>query len=186
MIFLGIDPGTSGAIVRMAFDGTRFEIRWAAPFPRHMVKTKEQLDLGELHRRIANYCDLPATTAYVEKVGAMPGQGTSSMFSFGRAVGMVEALLVAHCYVIEYVAPAWWKKRYGLGDDKKESLAAACRLWPADAHLFRSVRGERTQAEAIAIAEAALIGRAGAERELARIGKNFSEPVLQDAASSVG
>ena len=34
-------------------------------------------------------------SAIIEKVGAMPGQGVSSMFQFGRSVGMVEGVLAA-------------------------------------------------------------------------------------------
>jgi len=37
----------------------------------------------------------PIGHAWIERVGAMPSQGVTSMFSFGRSVGQVEGLLPA-------------------------------------------------------------------------------------------
>jgi crossover junction endodeoxyribonuclease RuvC len=46
------------------------------------------------------------TTATVERVGSMPGQGVSSSFKFGRAVGVIDGVLGAAACPVMYVAPA--------------------------------------------------------------------------------
>jgi len=62
-----------------------------------------------LHTR-AKFC----TAAYVESVHAFPGQGVSSMFTFGQCYGSIlTALTLAECS-IETVQPQAWQRRCGL------------------------------------------------------------------------
>ncbi len=165
----------------LLFRDDRFEVLHASPFLTLQVSragsVKSEIDLDALRQAIA--ATHPDAAIYVEKVGAMPGQGVSSMFQFGRTLGQLEGMLAAFQRAFETVRPQDWKKRFGLGKDdddsksKKESMAAAARQWPTKAHLFRAERGVRTQEQAIACAEAALIGVAGHERALARLGRFF-------------
>ena len=166
MNILGIDPGNSGALAVLRCEGDQIDLVSVHSFPRLRRKVsgsaKEEIDLAGLCVLLRGLIDAKLT-AYLERVGAMPGQGVSSMFTFGRAVGQVEALLVALGCPTQYVTPRIWKSRFSLTAEKDESLRVAKLLWPAQAYLF-DLGNKR---DSIAVAEAALIGRYGAERELA-------------------
>jgi crossover junction endodeoxyribonuclease RuvC len=87
--------------------------------------------------------------AVVERVGAMPGQGVTSMFSFGLACGIVHGALGALEVPMELVTPQQWKQEMHVGRDNarqraSQLLPAGSRLWPLVKHDGR--------------AEAALIG----------------------------
>jgi crossover junction endodeoxyribonuclease RuvC len=60
-----------------------------------------------------------------EWVHAMPRQGVTSAFSFGRSTGAVEALGLFWAGRAEWVSPQVWKKHYGLSKDKQASLDLA-------------------------------------------------------------
>ena len=69
-------------------------------------------------------------TACVEKVGAMPGQGVTSMFNFGKNVGYIEGVLETLGIPYQLVPPQKWKKEFSLGSDKKQSIEVCKRLFP--------------------------------------------------------
>ena len=89
--YLGIDPGKSGA--------------WA------IIE-----DVGEVHSvglyedRAAIDKELPIKLACLEKVHAMPGQGTVSMFTFGETFGIWQGILEALHIPFEMVTPGKWQK----------------------------------------------------------------------------
>ena len=66
----------------------------------------------------------------VEKVGAMPGQGVTSMFHFGKSAGFIEGVLMACNLSFQLVPPQRWKKEFSLGSDKQQSIDACQRLFP--------------------------------------------------------
>lgn len=68
--------------------------------------------------------------ACVEQVHAMPKQGVSSTFAFGKAAGFVEGVLTAHRIPFQLVPPQKWKKEYSLGNDKNQSIAVCKKLFP--------------------------------------------------------
>jgi crossover junction endodeoxyribonuclease RuvC len=84
MFALGIDPGLSGAIALLR-NGEYAEV-WDMPTMGRGSGSKQQINAAEV-ARILREC--PPCTAYMELVGAMPGQGVSSMFNFGKAAGAV-------------------------------------------------------------------------------------------------
>ena len=53
--------------------------------------------------------------AFLEKVHAMPGQGVTSMFTFGRNLGFLRGLLVGYGLPFEDVPPQTWQKGVGVG-----------------------------------------------------------------------
>ena len=87
--------------------------------------------------------------AIIEKVHAMPRQGVTSSFQFGRSFGGIESLCYIFAKRVDYVAPAIWKKSLGLGSSKKESLDLA-RLKFGDSDLWNVKSND-------GIAEAALL-----------------------------
>jgi crossover junction endodeoxyribonuclease RuvC len=145
---IGIDPGASGAIVIM--EGVAL-IEWAA-MPTVKVGTQTRVNAAAL---AAMLLDFDAGHAYVEQVGAMPGQGTASMFSFGHAAGVVAGVLGAMSITTTMVTPQAWKKRAGLsGTDKDAARSRAIQLWPSWRALDAKGKGQ-------ALADAALIARFG-------------------------
>ena len=61
----------------------------------------------------------------IEKVHAMPRQGVTSSFQFGRSFGSLETLAYLLSRRVDYVAPVVWKKYLGVGSSKKDSLDMA-------------------------------------------------------------
>ena len=61
----------------------------------------------------------------IEKVHAMPRQGVTSSFQFGRSFGSLETLAYLLSKRVDYVAPVVWKKYLGVGSSKKDSLDMA-------------------------------------------------------------
>lgn len=93
----------------------------------------------------------------VEKVAARPGQGVSSMFSFGHSVGVVHGILGARGRDWTEVTPQAWKKKAGLiGSDKDASRLRAQGDWPEWGELKFKGKGQ-------AFADAAYIALGGIE-----------------------
>lgn len=139
--YIGIDPGKSGAMAIISTDGQ--------PFVR-IVPFDEQ-EYAEVLRFHHEYDTIGGCV--VERVSAMPGQGVSSMFSFGENYGFIQGLLTAYNIPYELVMPRVWKKEFGVTSDKNTSIAVAKRLFP-DTQLKRT---ERCKKEDDGIAEALLM-----------------------------
>jgi len=96
-------------------------------------------------------------SAIVEEVGARPGQGESSLFTFGLCVGTVLGAVSAHKVQIELVTPQKWKAASRLGGISKDASKDAARalateLWPEHKGVFRVKKNH-------GLAEAALMAR---------------------------
>lgn len=137
---LGIDPGLSGA--------------WALLFPDNSVTA------GDLPT-VAGEIDVPTLAkllraadiafAVVEDVHAMPGQGVSSTFKFGRAHGAVLGCLLTLEIPVHPVPPTRWKKHLRLSADKEASRALALRTWPASDCFGRKKDHGRAEAALLAL-----------------------------------
>lgn len=174
MRVLGIDPGLEGALVRVRHFEGLIGIENVLVMPTLETRRgKHVLDLHVIASTLRAWYEVGAV-AYIERVGARPGQGVTSMFTFGRGLGALEGMLVAIGYRIETVEPGVWKRRFKLSADKAESLLAAKRVFAESAHLFVPTRLVMNKKQAIGAAEAALIARLGLERELRLIGQGGS------------
>lgn len=140
MIYIGIDPGKKGALAAIDEGG-------------EYVKTWDSLLFLEYCRNI--YRTGKKAVACVEKVGAMPGQGVTSMFNFGKNVGYIEGVLETLGISYQLVPPQKWKKEFSLGSDKKQSIEVCKRLFP-DISLRRTDKcrtDDDGMAEALLMAE---------------------------------
>ena len=139
MRIISIDPGMSGAIA-LHVDGV---LESVADMPVVTVmrgKTqKRQVSAQGLATLII---DLKAEHAVIEKVAAMPGQGVSSMFSFGRSAGLVEGVLAALMIPITYVQPAVWTRAITRGVGKDASRHRAMELYPSHSAQFSRVKDD--------------------------------------------
>lgn len=148
-MIVGIDPGRSGALVLIKSMGGYID---HLNMPTIKVGTKSRVN-GAAVAAWLRKCDVDH--AYLEQVGAMPGQGTASMFTFGHAAGVVEGVLQGLSIPYTLVTPQAWKKSAGLiGSDKDASRSRAIQLFPELRALDAKAKGQ-------AIADALLIARHG-------------------------
>ena len=123
MLIMGIDPGNTGgiSIVETKIDALP-KIAYSLKMPVIQLYGKKIIDSQKIYNELSHF-DIDVTI--MEKVHAMPRQGVTSSFQFGRGFGGIEAL----CYIcsnrVDYVAPAVWKKHMGVGSSKKDSLDLA-------------------------------------------------------------
>ena len=133
--FIGIDPGQSGSVAVVFPSGNATWIK-----------------LDSTDHDIANWLrEIQANSVSVcriERVSAMPKQGVSSTFKFGRSFGFLQGLLVAFQIPFELVTPQKWQGFMSCrtAGDKNVSKAAAQRLFP-------SLKITHANADALLIAE---------------------------------
>lgn len=84
--------------------------------------------------------ELNPTHAVVEKVGAMPNQGVTSMFAFGRAAGIIEGALAALNVPVTYMTPQAWMKATQCGKGKDAIRHRCMELHPEHQQLFARVK----------------------------------------------
>lgn len=148
-VVLGIDPGCSGALVLVTEQGGYID---HLAMPTINVGTKSRVNGAAVAAWLRQY---GIAHAYLEQVGAMPGQGTASMFTFGHAAGVAEGILQGLNIPYTLVTPQAWKKSAGLiGSDKDAARSRAIQLYPELRALDAKAKGQ-------AIADALLIARFG-------------------------
>lgn len=130
MISIGIDPGLTGAI-GVLYNGN-FQHVWDIPT---MLKgggtVKLEVDPANFYRTLQACLDpQEAGEIALERVSAMPGQGSSSVFSFGDTYGCCRSVAAISGLPLYLVPPATWKKYFKLGREKEEARALAIRLFP--------------------------------------------------------
>jgi crossover junction endodeoxyribonuclease RuvC len=118
-MILGIDPGISGGWACIDHDGQL--LHWSRTPTLHL-RNKRIVDSRRLYEPLR---DLDLDHAIIEQVHAMPRQGVSSSFSFGRSTGAVEAVALIVAPTAHWVTPSVWKGALGLSSSKQASLDAA-------------------------------------------------------------
>lgn len=137
--YVGIDPGKSGAMAIITKEG----IIDIIPY-----------DIDKYILALQKYvCDYKYSI-YIEQVHAMPRQGVTSMFNFGKNYGMI--LGIMHGLDLRYteVTPQKWKNKMCVTKDKKSSIIKALEFYPK-ANLYRTSRCkvmDNNKAEALLIA----------------------------------
>lgn len=160
-LIIGIDIGASGALALITEAAELIEVA-DMPILRDGPASRPAVNGPLLAEIIGRW---RANRAFVEFVGARPGEGAVGAFAFGRSRGVCEGVLAALAVPATHIAPAAWKRLVGIppGRDGAKDAArseAICR-WPAKAALFARVKDDGR-------AEACLIAIAGLRREAAR------------------
>lgn len=116
---IGVDPGVNGGIAWISSDGKPCSVK--------MPETER--DILEAFRDIAK--EGPCT-ALLEQVHAMPGQGVTSMFTFGKGYGGLRMALLACDIPFIDVTPQKWQKALGClsRGDKNVTKSMAQQLFP--------------------------------------------------------
>ena len=149
MIILGIDPGLSGALA--LYDTSEQTVEVIDMPVLELVrngKKKGEVSAQALANLLAGR---GIKAAFLERVNAMPGQGVTSVFSFGRSTGIVEGILAAYDIPTTLVTPQAWQKAVGQRAGKDGSRERAMQLFPAQADLFQRKKDDgRSDAALIA------------------------------------
>jgi crossover junction endodeoxyribonuclease RuvC len=117
MISVGVDPGKNGGFAVLVDGRCACAKKWDdVAFIAAMQEVSSK--------------PVSAIRVCVEKVGAMPHQGVTSMFSFGKSAGFIEGVLQAYGIPYQLVPPYTWKKEFGLTSDKQKSVDVCRRLFP--------------------------------------------------------
>ncbi len=138
MNYIGIDPGKGGALAVITEENAL-----VFPFDR---KSYVNI-LGAMRGKQTKCC--------LERVGAMPGQGVTSMFSFGENFGFIQGVLEANGIPYELVTPQKWKREFGVTGDKNSAVSVCQRLFP-EVPLLRTPKSRKADdgmAEALLMAE---------------------------------
>lgn len=138
MIYIGVDPGKKGGYA--VIDGDAVDV-----FP---------WDDSSFIDNMADAMNCGTCVACVEKVGAHPGQGVTSMFSFGQSYGFILGVLAALGIGVQLVPPGTWKKEFSLiGKDKAASIEVCKRLFPG----VNLLPSEKCRKDSDGMAEALLL-----------------------------
>lgn len=162
MITIGIDPGQGGGLAIYDSEENRL-MCMAMPLKTATAKGRMTVHIQEackfMDEASAVYQRKLRDKGYifdcgvVENVSAMPKQGVSSSFNFGRSFGNVEALMAFYCHNIHYAAPAKWKKYFDLSPDKNDSITKATELFgPGCQDVFWPRKKDEGVAEAALLA----------------------------------
>ncbi len=151
MIVIGIDPGLNGAIATL--DTAFLAVKG---MPVHHItrnkKNKRDIDAVTLAGDLLVAVGPGPAHVFIEQVGAMPGQGVSSVFAFGKGYGIVIGIIAALRVPVTFVPPQTWKKALGVPAGKDGARARASQLFPEAAHHWPLAKHDG-HAEAALIAE---------------------------------
>jgi hypothetical protein len=151
MKIAAIDPGLSGAACILEQIGGAATMISVIDLPIAGEGAKRRLDAVTFASWLNSY---GPTHAFIENARAMPRQGVTSMFRYGRVAGAVEGVIAAQLIPLTLVEPATWKR---LNSSKEDCRARALQLLPSAAGELQRVKDHHR-------AEAILLGFYGLER----------------------
>lgn len=150
-LFIGIDPGLTGAV---ALIGEGYQEVYDTP--TLMNGKRYDYDVAAMAKILASIGDgngpsLQDYLVVIERAGAMPKQGVSSTFTFGKGFGIWLGIIAAFGLPHEVISPQRWKKAMVPGSgDKDAGRLVAIRLFPkAELHLKK----HHGRADALLLAE---------------------------------
>jgi crossover junction endodeoxyribonuclease RuvC len=171
MLYIGIDPGISGAIAALDLDS-----KSASFFDTPTVqiksgkKTKNQQDVYAMVSILRALVEGKDVMVVIEKVNAMPGMGkdgerqtigATSAFNFGMGYGQWLGILAALGIPHQTVHPKTWKNfmMQDMGKEKDASRVKAMQLFPWSA---KDLARKKDHGRADALLMAAWAAKVGA------------------------
>ena len=128
-VYVGIDPGFTGAIGWIDEDGEHVGVE---DLPVIKIKKLRQFDLHGLNGMIYKMSRKELAAVGLENPTTRPGEGAERCKRFGEGIGMLKALLTAHQIGYECVSPNLWTGRLGIpgksDDGGKEHNRAGAQL----------------------------------------------------------
>lgn len=155
MVILGIDPGLGGALAVISRVGTTTRLVEAIDTPTEGEDARREVSASVLNFIQQHRPDV----AYIERAQAMPGDGGSSAFIYGKAYGAVRMAVRGCLVMLVTIEVRAWKTALDLPSRprseyrqaKEDSRQKALQLFPEGAERFRRV-GDHGRAEAALIA----------------------------------
>jgi crossover junction endodeoxyribonuclease RuvC len=174
MIYIGIDPGVTGAVAALDGAGRIISLQdtptileksgkhthrvYAEPGMASLLEGILRSDsmtckgCGSVYRtHLANQ-----VFVMIENVHSMPKQGVASSFSFGVGYGVWRGIIAALGLPCMRVEPKVWKKAMGISSAKGKAVSKALKLFPR-AELGHAFRGRMIysdgRAEALLLAQ---------------------------------
>jgi hypothetical protein len=147
---LGIDPGVNGGLAVIEItNGAALTLVTAIDVPAIGTGAKQTVDVIALQEFLLHFSP---THCYFERAQAMPRQGASSGFLYGRNVGALESVVSCCAIPLTRVEPVKWKRAFHLAaKDKEGARQRALQLFPA-AHAMLARKKDHGRAEAALIA----------------------------------
>jgi len=121
MIYIGIDPGKGGGLaflregIHTSVKLLRFSEIGVAPMP------DTETDIAEL---LEEWVVDEECCAVLEQVNAMPKQGVTSSFNFGRNYGFIRGCLISFGVPFQEAVPRKWMKGLGIRTRKKTETSS--------------------------------------------------------------
>jgi crossover junction endodeoxyribonuclease RuvC len=157
MKIAAIDPGLTGAAVILEQIGGTVMLISAIDLPVVGDGPKRRLDAVTFAHWLSGHAP---THVFIEAGRAMPRQGVTSMFRYGRVCGAVEGIVAACRIPWTLIEPATWKKHLRLNSSKEDCRARTIQLLPDAAGELQRVKDHHK-------AEAILLGFYGLEKGFA-------------------
>ena len=146
---LGVDPGQKGALTLL--DNNGFAGTWDMPVTARTTGKGKEVNpilLAEIFLHISPQ----ETLVVIESVHAMPKQGVTSSFNFGKSVGLIDGLVAGLNLPSIKVTPQKWKKHFGLiGKPKDASRSLVLSRYPMCINQFKHKK-DCDRADALLIA----------------------------------
>lgn len=139
--YIGFDPGLDGAFAVIDKRGNIVQIFDMPTVEVQVGKSmKRKVAPAAIADELKMFCG--QASAIVESVAARPGQGVTSMFGFGRSLGVVEGVLAGLGIPYELVPPQTWAKQMRIAPGKGGSRQRAMELWPTQAGEFKRIKDD--------------------------------------------
>jgi crossover junction endodeoxyribonuclease RuvC len=155
---LGVDPGIHGGLAIVdtcdGSDAAAPRLVDAIDIPTVGIGAKEPVDVLALRTWILAHTPQHAV---IERAQAMPKQGSSSGYKYGRSTGAIESVIACCGIPLTIIDPSAWKKFHQLrGGEKEASRQRAMMLFPS-AHALLARRKDHGRVEAALFAPAGML-----------------------------
>lgn len=153
MNVIGIDPGATGGIFAVDSKNKRALMLSCSSVDVETVQAIEEA-VEFLHESV--------DVVMLEKVHAFPGQGVSSVFTFGERFGVIKGAVIALSLKMATVHPKTWQKEFSIsvssdaGTPAQRKKQLKNKSYDTARSLYPSVEFKKDQADAVMLAEYAL------------------------------
>ncbi len=150
-IYIGIDPGLTGAVASVTNEGRFVEVHDAPVITFKGARAKRtEYDDNEMAGILRAMVARGVSCVAIESQRAMPGQGVSSMLKLGLGYGLWRGVIAALRLPCVIVQPRQWVKDMSAGKEKPQRVLIAKRLFPGVQEITKTKHG---RADALLIAE---------------------------------
>jgi crossover junction endodeoxyribonuclease RuvC len=133
-LIVGIDPGIGGAIAILDLREQNIVAGVFSTPTKNIIKNKKKkkdYDIEAMANILEKYRTYKILVVQ-EATHAMPGQGTTSMYAFGRGAGIWEGIVAAYHMNQIFVSPMTWKTEWSDELFKKIDKPEMLKLKPAE------------------------------------------------------